>query len=141
LRVTVYDLSHIGHARSAIVFDTVYRHFRYRGYDVTYVRNFTDIDDKIIKRANEEGVDCRIIAEKYIQEFNVDMASLGQEKPTVEPRATDHIPEMIRLISTLVEKGYAYQSNGDVFYSVEKFSDYGKLSKRNLDENAGWRAG
>src|SRR5512139_3171045 len=132
--VTVYDLSHIGHARSTIVFDTVFRYLRYRGYDVTYVRNFTDIDDKIIKRANDEGVDYKAITEKYIHEFNVDMGSLGLERPNVEPRATEHIPEMIRLISALVEKGYAYPSNGDVFFSVEKFADYGKLSKRNLDE-------
>ncbi len=132
--VTVYDLCHIGHARSAIVFDTIHRHFRYRGYDVTYVRNFTDIDDKIIRRANEEGVDCKTIADKYIHEFNIDMGGLGLEKPTVEPRATEHIPEMIQLISTLVEKGSAYQSGGDVFFSVERFKDYGKLSKRNLEE-------
>src|SRR5512139_472402 len=115
--VTVYDLSHIGHARSAVVFDAIYRYLRYRGYDVTYVRNFTDIDDKIIKRANEDGVDYRVIAEKYIHEFNFDMGSLGLEKPTIDPKATDHIPEMIRLVSTLIEKGYAYQSNGDVFFS------------------------
>jgi cysteinyl-tRNA synthetase len=132
--VTVYDLCHIGHARSTIVFDMIYRYLRYRGYEVTFVRNFTDIDDKIIKRANMEGVDCKAIAEKYIQEFNVDMGSLGLQKPTVEPRATEHISEMIQLVSTLVEKGYAYQSNGDVFFSVEKFKDYGKLSKRNLEE-------
>jgi cysteinyl-tRNA synthetase len=132
--VTVYDLSHIGHARSTIVFDTIYRYLRYRGYDVTYVRNFTDIDDKIIKRANDEGVDYKTITEKYIHEFNVDMGSLGLERPTVEPRATEHISEMIRLISTLVEKGYAYPSDGDVFFSVEKFKNYGKLSKRNVEE-------
>ncbi len=132
--VTVYDLCHIGHARSAIVFDTIYRYFRYRGYEVTFVRNFTDIDDKIIKRANEEGVDYKTIAEKYIGEFDVDMGALGLEKPSVEPRATEHIPEMIRLISTLIEKGFAYRSNGDVLFSVEKFKDYGKLSKRNIEE-------
>jgi cysteinyl-tRNA synthetase len=132
--VTVYDLSHIGHARSALVFDTIYRYLRYRGYEVTYVRNYTDIDDKIIKRANEEGVDYRAIAERYIREFDLDMASLGLEKPTVEPRATDHIPEMIRIVSTLVAKGYAYPSDGDVFFSVERFRDYGKLSKRDLGE-------
>ncbi|HYA94509.1 MAG TPA: cysteine--tRNA ligase [Thermodesulfobacteriota bacterium] len=132
--VTVYDLSHIGHARSAIVFDTVYRYLRYRGYEVTFVRNFTDIDDKIIKRASEEGVDTKAIAEKYIAEFNVDMGKLGLEKPSVEPKATDNIPEMIRLISTLVEKGFAYQSGGDVFFSVRKFKEYGKLSKRDLEE-------
>ena len=132
--VTVYDLCHIGHARSAIVFDTIYRYFRYRGYDVTFVRNFTDIDDKIIKRANEEGVDYKTIAEKYIGEFNVDMGALGLEKPSVEPRATEHIPDMIRLISALIQKGFAYRSNGDVLFSVEKFKDYGKLSKRNIEE-------
>jgi cysteinyl-tRNA synthetase len=132
--VTVYDLCHIGHARSAIAFDTIYRYLRYRGYDVTFVRNFTDIDDKIIKRANEEGVDCKTIAEKYIGEFNIDMGRLGLEKPSVEPRATDHIPEMIRLISTLIQKGIAYQAGGDIFFSVQKFADYGKLSKRDLEE-------
>jgi len=132
--VTVYDLCHIGHARSAIVFDTIYRYFRYRGYDVTFVRNFTDIDDKIIRRANEEGVDCKTIAERYIGEFNMDMGRLGLEKPSVEPRATEHIPEMIRLISTLIQKGFAYQGGGDIFFSVEKFKDYGKLSKRNLED-------
>ncbi len=132
--VTVYDLCHIGHARSAIVFDTIYRYFRYRGYDVTFVRNFTDIDDKIIKKANEEGVDWKTIAEKYIGEFDVDMGRLGLEKPSVEPKATEHIPDMIQLISTLVQKGFAYQGGGDVFFSVLKFRDYGKLSKRNLED-------
>ena len=132
--VTVYDLCHIGHARSAIVFDTIYRYLRYRGYDVTFVRNFTDIDDKIIKRANEQGVDCKAIAEKYIGEFNIDMGGLGLEKPSVEPKATEHIPEMIQLISTLIQKGLAYQGGGDIFFSVEKFKDYGKLSKRELEE-------
>ena len=132
--VTVYDLCHIGHARSAIVFDTIYRYLRYRGYEVTFIRNFTDIDDKIIKRANEEGVDCKTIAEKYIGEFHLDMGRLGLERPSAEPRATEHISEMIGLISVLLEKGYAYQREGDVFYSVEKFKDYGKLSKRNLEE-------
>jgi cysteinyl-tRNA synthetase len=132
--VTVYDLCHIGHGRSAVVFDTIYRYLRYRGYEVTYVRNFTDIDDKIIKRANDEGVDYKTIAEKYIEEFNIDMGRLGLERPSVEPKATEHIPEMIRLISILMEKGFAYQRNGDVFFSVARFKDYGKLSKRNLDE-------
>ncbi len=132
--VTVYDLCHIGHARSAIVFDTIYRYFQYRGYKVTFVRNFTDIDDKIIKRANEEGVDCKTIAERYIGEYNLDMGRLGLEKPSVEPRATEHIPEMIRLISTLIQKGFAYPGGGDIFFSVEKFKDYGKLSKRNLED-------
>ncbi len=132
--VTVYDLCHIGHARSAIVFDIIYRYLRYQGYEVTFVRNFTDIDDKIIKRANEEGVDYKTIAERYIKEFDVDMGRLGLERPTVEPKATDHIPEMIHLISILIQKGYAYVRDGDVFFAVEKFKDYGKLSKRNLEE-------
>jgi len=132
--VTVYDLCHIGHARSAIVFDVIYRYFRYRGYNVIFVRNFTDIDDKIIKRATEEGVDYRTIAEKYIEEFNIDMGGLGLERPSFEPKATDHISGMIDLISTLIEKGVAYQREGDVFFSVEKFKGYGKLSGRNLEE-------
>jgi len=132
--VTVYDLCHIGHARSAIVFDIVHRYLRYRGYEVTFVRNFTDVDDKIIKRANEEGVDTKTIAEKYIGEFNIDMGGLGLEKPSVEPKATEHIPEMLQLISALMEKGFAYPSGGDIFFSVRKFRDYGKLSKRDLEE-------
>jgi len=140
--VTVYDLCHIGHARSAIVFDAIYRYLEYRGYEVTFVRNFTDIDDKIIKRANEQGVDFKAIAEKYIDEFNVDMGKFGLEKPKFEPKATEHISEMIQLISTLIEKGYAYQGGGDVFFSVEKFKEYGKLSKRNLEDmQAGARVG
>ena len=132
--VTVYDLCHVGHARSAIIFDMIYRYLKYRGHEVTFVRNFTDIDDKIINRANREGADYKSIAERYIREFEIDMGGLGLEKATIEPRATDHIPEMIRLISTLVENGYAYPGGSDVFYSVERFKDYGKLSKRNLEE-------
>jgi cysteinyl-tRNA synthetase len=132
--VTVYDLCHIGHARAAVIFDAIYRYLKYRGFDVTYVRNFTDIDDKIIKRANEEGVDYRTIAERYIKEFDADMGMFRLEKPQFEPRATEHISGMIRLVSTLIEKGYAYQADGDVFFSVEKFKHYGKLSKRNLEE-------
>lgn len=132
--VTVYDLCHIGHARSAIIFDTLYRYLRYRGYEVTFVRNFTDIDDKIIHRANQEGTDFKTIAERYIVEYQADMGALGLEKATLEPKATDHITEMIHLISELIKKGLAYQSGGDVFFSVEAFSGYGKLSKRNLEE-------
>ncbi len=132
--ITAYDLCHIGHARSTIIFDMIYRYLRYRGYEVIFVRNFTDIDDKIIKRANQEGVEYKTIAEKYINEFNLDMGRFGLEKPSIEPKATEHIPEMIQLISTLVEKGYAYQREGDVFFSVEGFKDYGKLSKRDLEE-------
>ncbi len=132
--ITAYDLCHIGHARSTIIFDMIYRYLRYRGHEVTFVRNFTDIDDKIIKRANQEGVDYKIIAERYIREFKIDMGRFGLEKPSIEPKATEHITEMIQLISTLVEKGYAYPRNGDVFFSVERFNNYGKLSKRNLEE-------
>jgi cysteinyl-tRNA synthetase len=132
--VTVYDLCHIGHARAAIVFDVIYRYLKYCGYKVTYVRNFTDVDDKIIKRANDEGVLSEVIAERYIKEFYADMNALGVEMPTYEPKATGHIPEMIEMIKGLIDKGYAYQSDGDVFYSVRKFNGYGNLSGKNMDE-------
>jgi cysteinyl-tRNA synthetase len=132
--VTVYDLCHIGHARSAVVFDVIYRYLQYKGYEVTYVRNFTDVDDKIIKRAQEEGVSTEEIAARYIKEFYVDMGTLGMLPPTVEPKATEHIPEMIALVQRLIEKGHAYEVEGDVYYAVESFTDYGKLSKRSLDE-------
>ncbi len=132
--VTVYDLCHIGHARAAIVFDVIYRYLKYLGYKVTYVRNFTDVDDKIIKRANNENVSSEEIAERYIKEFYTDMNALGVEIPNCEPKATVHIPEMIEMIKKLIEKGYAYQANGDVFYSVRKFSEYGRLSGKNTDE-------
>jgi cysteinyl-tRNA synthetase len=132
--VTVYDLCHIGHARSAVVFDVIYRYFQYKGYKVTYVRNFTDVDDKIIKRAQEEGVSTEEIATRYIKEFYADMGALGLKKPTVEPKATEHIPEMIALVQQLIEKGHAYEVEGDVYYAVESFPEYGKLSKRTLDE-------
>ncbi|RLB06683.1 MAG: cysteine--tRNA ligase [Deltaproteobacteria bacterium] len=132
--VTVYDLCHIGHARSAVVFDVIYRYLKYKGYEVTYVRNFTDVDDKIINRALQEGTSTDEIAEKYIQEFYTDMGALGLQEPTFEPRATEHIPEMIEMIKRLLEKGHAYLVGGDVYYSVESFPEYGKLSKRSLDE-------
>jgi cysteinyl-tRNA synthetase len=132
--VTVYDLCHIGHARSAVVFDVIYRYLQYKGYEVTYVRNFTDVDDKIIKRAQQEGVSTEEIAARYIREFYIDMGALGMLPPTVEPKATEHIPEMIALVQRLVEKDLAYQIEGDVYYAVERFPGYGKLSKRTLDE-------
>jgi cysteinyl-tRNA synthetase len=132
--VTVYDYCHIGHARAGIVFDVIYRYLKYSGYDVTYVRNYTDIDDKIIKRANEEGVDYRIITERFIQAFDEDMDQLGLEKPTIEPRATDHIDGIIAIIGALIAGGHAYTSGGDVYYAVETFPEYLKLSKRNLEE-------
>lgn len=132
--VTVYDYCHIGHARSSIVFDVIYRYLMRKGYEVTYVRNFTDIDDKIIRRANEEGVDYRTIADRYIASFNEDMDALGVLRPTVEPLATDNIRGMIEIISILVEKGIAYQSGTDVYFGVERFPDYGKLSGRQLED-------
>jgi cysteinyl-tRNA synthetase len=132
--VTVYDFCHIGHARANVVFDIVFRYLKYAGYDVTYVRNYTDIDDKIINRANREGVDYRIIADRYIEAFDEDMARLGLLKPTLEPKATDHIDGIIAIIEVLIAKDYAYASDGDVYYAVESFPDYLKLSKRNLEE-------
>jgi len=132
--VTVYDRCHMGHARAAVVFDVIFRFFRERGYEVTYVRNYTDVDDKIIKRANEEGVSCQEIAGRYIREYEEDMQALGVERPSYEPRATENIPQIIALIQRLVEKGYAYRVEGDVYFSVEKFSLYGKLSGRDLEE-------
>jgi len=132
--VTVYDLCHIGHARSAVVFDVIYRYLLYKGYKVTYVRNFTDVDDKIIKRAQEEGLSTEEIATRYIEEFSTDMGALGLQKPTIEPKATEHIAEMIELVQRLIEKGHAYNVEGDVYYAVESFPEYGKLSKRTIDE-------
>jgi cysteinyl-tRNA synthetase len=132
--VTVYDRCHIGHARAAVVFDVIFRFLRYLGYEVTYVRNYTDVDDKIIKRANQEGVSCQEIAERYIREYEEDMGALGTERPTHEPRATENISQIIALVQKLVEKGFAYPVEGDVYFSVEKFSSYGKLSGRDLEE-------
>lgn len=132
--VTVYDYCHIGHARAGIVFDIIYRYLQYAGYDVTYVRNYTDIDDKIINRANQEGTDYRTIADRYIEAFDEDMASLGLAKPTVEPKATDHIGGIVSIIEALIAKGHAYASGGDVYYAVETFTDYLKLSGRNLED-------
>ncbi|MDH5639272.1 MAG: cysteine--tRNA ligase [Nitrospinota bacterium] len=132
--VTVYDLCHIGHARSAIVFDVIYRYLKFSGYDVTYARNFTDVDDKIINRANETGMAWDQVAGKYIAEFYNDMGPLGLMAPDVEPKATDHIPEMLDMISDLVEKGIAYESEGSVYYSVKKFPEYGRLSGKNIDD-------
>jgi cysteinyl-tRNA synthetase len=132
--VTVYDTCHVGHARSAINFDVITRYLRYRGYKVTYVKNFTDIDDKIITKANKQGVGFRDIAERYIAEHNDDMDRLGVERPTVTPRATEHIAGMIELINKLIRNNLAYAVGGDVYFSVKKFKDYGKLSGRNIDE-------
>jgi len=139
---TVYDSSHIGHARSVVVFDVIFGYLRSKAYDVTYVRNFTDVDDKIINRANMLEVDPKEIADKYIAEFYEDMDALNVARATIEPCATQHITPMIDMIQRLIEQGFAYQVNGDVFYRVEKFGAYGKLSGRRLEDmEAGARVG
>ncbi|NIP30524.1 MAG: cysteine--tRNA ligase [Candidatus Dadabacteria bacterium] len=130
---TVYDSAHLGHARSAVSFDIVQRFLRHAGYDVTFVRNYTDVDDKIINRANDLGVSPTEISEKYIKEYKEDMSSIGVETPDVEPKVTDHIDQIISMIEKIIERGYAYQSGNDVFFSVRKFKEYGKLSGRSVD--------
>ncbi len=135
---TVYNLIHIGNARPMIVFDTVRRYFEYRGYEVNYVSNFTDVDDKIIKRANEESVEAGVISERYIAECKKDMAGLNVKPATTHPKATEEISGMIEMISSLIEKGYAYAAkDGTVYYRTRKFRDYGKLSHKNLDDLKG----
>ena len=130
--VTVYDYCHVGHARAGVVFDTIYRYLKYSGYDVNYVRNFTDIDDKIIKRSQEENIPWEEVTQKYIAAFYEDMGQLNIAAPEVEPKATDHIEEMISMISSLIAQDKAYESAGDVFYSVKSFADYGQLSGKNI---------
>ncbi len=132
--ITVYDLCHIGHARSAIVFDVINKYLQYLGFDVTFIKNFTDVDDKIIDRAHVEGCDIKDISEKYIQAHDRDMDALSVARPTIAPRATENIEGMIRLITTLLEKGLAYDVDGDVYYAVDKFKGYGRLSGRNLED-------
>ncbi len=132
--ITSYDYCHIGHARSALAFDMIVNYLRYRGYKVTYVRNFTDIDDKIIARAAEQKTTPEELAARFINEFYVDMDRLGIGRPDIEPKATEHIPEMIALIEELVGTGKAYPAGGDVYYIVDSFPAYGKLSKRNLED-------
>ena len=117
--VTVYDFCHIGHARSVVLFDVIYRHLMKRGYEVTYVRNFTDVDDKIINRANQVGDNWKDLAERFIKEFYVDMDALGVRRPTYEPKATEHIDEIQGIIKKLISNGCAYEVDGDVMYSVE----------------------
>lgn len=131
---TVYDYIHIGNARPMIVFDTLRRYLTYKGYEVNYVSNFTDVDDKIIKRANEEGVDASVISERYIAEAKKDMAALNVQEATTHPQATQEIPDMIALVETLIEKGYAYEVNGTVYFRTRQFKEYGKLSHKNLDD-------
>jgi cysteinyl-tRNA synthetase len=132
--VTVYDRSHIGHARALVTFDVLFRYLRFLGYDVTFVRNFTDVDDKIINRAQQAGISALDLAEANIRSFAEDVKAVGCLPPTIEPRATEHIDGMIELIQQLIDKGLAYPADGDVYYAVDKFADYGKLAKRKLDD-------
>ena len=135
---TVYNLIHIGNARPMMVFDTVRRYMEYKGYNVNYVSNFTDVDDKIIKAANEEGVDPSVISERYIAECKKDMQSLNVNPATTHPKATEELDGMIAMIGTLIDKGYAYVAeDGTVYYRTRKFEDYGKLSHKNLDDLQG----
>ena len=131
---TVYNYIHIGNARPMIVFDTVRRYFEYKGYDVNYVSNFTDVDDKIIKKAIEEEVSAQEISQRYIAECKKDMAGMNVKPATKHPLATEEICGMVEMISELIEKGYAYEKNGTVYFSTRKFKDYGKLSHKNLDD-------
>ncbi len=131
---TVYDYIHIGNARPMIVFDTLRRYFEYKGYDVNYVSNFTDVDDKIIKKANEEGVEASVISERFIKECKKDMEGLNVREATTHPKATEEIDDMIEMIKVLISKDYAYEVNGTVYFRTRKFSDYGKLSKKNIDD-------
>ncbi len=132
--VTVYDHCHIGHARSAIVFDAIQRYLKYRGYNVKFVRNFTDIDDKIINRAKKDGIPWDEVARKYTEEFYKDMDELGVARADIEPKATEHIKEIIDIVQGLIDKGYAYERDGSVYFEVNKFADYGKLSKREKED-------
>ena len=133
--MTVYDLCHLGHARVMVVFDVVARYLRSRGYDVTYVRNITDIDDKIINRANERGEPFHALTERYIQAMHEDAAALGVLPPDQEPRATEHLPEIVAMVERLIARGHAYvASNGDVYYDVRSFPDYGRLSGKSIED-------
>lgn len=131
---TVYNYFHIGNARPFIIFDTLRRYLEYRGYDVKFVQNFTDVDDKMIKRANEEGITVKELADKFISEYFIDADGLGIKKATVHPRATENIDAIVELIKRLVDKGFAYPVDGDVYFDTRKFKEYGKLSHQNLDD-------
>ena len=132
--VTVYDESHIGHARSLYTFDLIRKYLTYRGFDVKFVRNITDIDDKIINRANELKIDWKELVKKYIDRYYEDLAALGIQRGDFEPRATENIPDMIKYIEALIAKGFAYESGGDVYFNVRKFAEYGKLSGQSIDQ-------
>ncbi|MCX5706268.1 MAG: class I tRNA ligase family protein, partial [Candidatus Omnitrophica bacterium] len=131
--VTVYDESHIGHARSLYIFDLIRRYLKQRGFNIKFVRNITDIDDKIINRANELKVDWQELVKKYISGYYEDLANLGIDKADFEPRATENIPQMIKYIEGLIKNGFAYESGGDVYFNVRKFQSYGKLSGQSID--------
>ena len=131
---TVYNFIHVGNARPIIMFDVLRRYFEYRGYDVTFVQNFTDVDDKIIKRANEEGVSSGEISEKYIGEYYSDCKGLGVREASIHPKATENIAQIIAMVQQLIEKGFAYEVKGDVYYRTAQFPDYGKLSHQPLEE-------
>lgn len=132
--VTVYDMSHIGHARVMVAFDVIYRFLKSIGYNVKYVRNFTDVDDKIIKRANERGVTCETLTNQYIQEFYQDFDALGCLRPDIEPRVSTHMAEIVDLIGKIVERGHGYEAGGDVYFDIASYGDYGKLSGRSVDD-------
>lgn len=139
---TVYNYIHVGNARPIIMFDVLRRYFEYRGYDVTFVQNFTDVDDKIINRASEEGITSSEVAEKYIAEYFTDAHGLGVRDASIHPRATENIPQIIDIISTLIDKGFAYEAGGDVYFRTVKFDGYGRLSRQPLEElQAGARVG
>ena len=131
---TVYNYIHVGNARPIIMFDVLRRYLEYRGYEVTFVQNFTDVDDKIINKANEEGIDSSDVAEKYIAEYWKDVTALGVRPATVHPKATENIGQIIKIVKTLIEKGYAYEANGDVYYRTLKFKNYGKLSHQPIED-------
>lgn len=131
---TVYNYIHVGNARTYISFDIIYRYLKYRGYDVTYVRNLTDVDDKIINKANEEGVPAQEVAERFSKAFEEDTDKMGLARPSIIPKATEHIKEMIEIIKGLIEKGLAYEVDGDVYFEISKFPEYGKLSHRSLED-------
>lgn len=131
---TVYNYFHIGNARPFVVFDTLRKYMEYRGYKVKFVQNFTDVDDKIINRAREEGITAAEVSEKYIEEYYKDAAALNVRKADVHPKVSEHIPDIIDFVKTLIDKGYAYEADGDVYFATRKFDEYGKLSRQNIDD-------
>ena len=131
---TVYNFFHIGNARPFIIFDTLRRYLEYSGLNVTFVQNFTDVDDKMIARASEENTTLKELGERFIAEYYKDAGALGIQTATVHPRATEHIQDIIHLVETLIQKGHAYESNGDVYFDVSSFGEYGKLSGQSLED-------